>query len=220
MGFDTAVKTKVLLWSDRHCCLCKKSCGVNIEVHHIIPKDKGGKDEIENAIPLCFDCHMQVEHYNIRHPKGNKIKEEELKTRRDQVYEEFTRHLVPPIHYKITQNILGSQGRKRSFPDVGFVLSHVGSSLSVQVKVTLDVKYDNEPVESPKGHYSGENLWNLNPGFTHAGHFHLNGVENPENGKLLINVNLSIIDQYEREHKWLPVGYIYKSKENSWFFNP
>lgn len=34
---------------------CKS--GLEIEVHHIIPKSKGGKNEYENYIILCRDCH-------------------------------------------------------------------------------------------------------------------------------------------------------------------
>ena len=28
-----------------------------LEAHHIIPSYMGGKDEIDNIITLCFDCH-------------------------------------------------------------------------------------------------------------------------------------------------------------------
>ena len=35
MPFDEKVRKKVLLWCDRHCCLCRKPCGINIEVHHL-----------------------------------------------------------------------------------------------------------------------------------------------------------------------------------------
>ena len=102
MAFDQKLRTAVLLWCDRHCCLCKKACGVNIEVHHIIPEASGGSNDIDNALPLCFNCHSEVSRYNTEQPMGTKYKPEELKARREQVYEEFTRHLVPPIHYEIT----------------------------------------------------------------------------------------------------------------------
>jgi len=62
MPFDPAIRTKVLLWSDRHCCLSNKACGVNIEVHHVIPENKKGKSNLDNAIPLCFDCHSEIMH--------------------------------------------------------------------------------------------------------------------------------------------------------------
>ena len=31
-------------------------------------------DDIDNAIPLCFDCHGAVQHYNDEHPRGTKYK--------------------------------------------------------------------------------------------------------------------------------------------------
>jgi|SRR3989338_3486643 len=45
---------------DNHTC---KKCGlqdkeaIRIEAHHIIPLYAGGKDELDNLITLCFDCH-------------------------------------------------------------------------------------------------------------------------------------------------------------------
>jgi len=49
MPFDPALRTRVLLWCDRHCCLCKKPCGVNIEVDHIVPEAAGGTNDL-NAL--------------------------------------------------------------------------------------------------------------------------------------------------------------------------
>jgi len=79
---------------------------VNIEIHHIVPESEGGTDDIDNALPLCFDCHGEVHHYNSSVPIGNRYNDGELKARREQVYEEFTRHLVPPVYYGIDNQIL------------------------------------------------------------------------------------------------------------------
>ena len=57
-----------------------------MECHHIIPSEKGGTDTDDNCIPLCFDCHADVQHYNDKHPKGTKFFPEELKARRDEWY--------------------------------------------------------------------------------------------------------------------------------------
>ena len=73
---------------ERHCCLCHKSTGVKIECHHILPAAAGGPDTFENCIPLCFDCHAEVEAYNPKHPKGTKYSANELKQRRDAWYQE------------------------------------------------------------------------------------------------------------------------------------
>jgi len=174
MAFSQEVRTKTLLWCDRHCCLCKKARGVNIEVHHIVPQGQGGSDEIDNAIPLCFDCHSEVERYNSDHPRGNKYKPEELKARREQVYEEFTRHLVPPLHYEITQIIpIGGGEHRRAFPDVGFILQHVGDSLPVKVRVIIESVMSGKSKALPSELYSGKKLWNLNPRHMFSGHFEM-----------------------------------------------
>src|SRR3989344_1525412 len=102
--FKSDVKIKCLLWCDRHCCLCRKNCGPDIELAHINRKlTDQTLNEIDNAIPLCYECHAKVGHYNIEEPKGNKYTASELRSRREQVYEEFTRHLVPLINIQVTQ---------------------------------------------------------------------------------------------------------------------
>ncbi len=83
MSFSKEVVDAALVASGRCCCICHKFCGVRIETHHIRPTSKGGEDCFENCIPLCFDCHAEVEHYNDQHPKGRKFSESELRKHRD-----------------------------------------------------------------------------------------------------------------------------------------
>jgi hypothetical protein len=218
MPFDQKVRTKAFLWSDRHCCLCKKACGVNIEVHHLVQESEGGGDDIDNAIPLCFDCHSEVMRYNEQHPRGTKYKVEELRVRREQVYEEFTRHLVPPVDSQITQMIPG--GELRAFPDVGFLLRHLGDYLPVRVRVIIESVLSDRNVVLPSEHYSGKKLWNLNPRFMFSGHFEMPRDLIPDGKPLELRVKLSIIDQYEREHFYLPTGFIYVPQGNYWYAEP
>jgi len=42
------------------------------------PSEEGGSNKIENAIPLCFECHAEVHAYNVKHPRGRKYTEREL----------------------------------------------------------------------------------------------------------------------------------------------
>lgn len=81
--WPVAVKSEVLVACGRRCTICHKFCGTNIECHHIIPESDGGASTVENCIPLCFDCHADVGHYNSRHPKGTKYTAEELRGHRD-----------------------------------------------------------------------------------------------------------------------------------------
>jgi len=82
MAFNKETKIKALVASARHCCVCHRFKGLNIEVHHIVPVAKKGLDDDENAIALCFDCHANAGHYNAKHPKGTKLSVEELKLAR------------------------------------------------------------------------------------------------------------------------------------------
>ena len=208
-------KVKRLLWCDRHCCLCGKSCGIDIEFAHLPGKENS--DNIDDGIPVCSECHIKISAYNSEHPKGTKYKAKELIQRREQIYEEYTRHLVPPIDFKITQNLpfVG----QRNFPDVGFNIIHLGDSFPVKVLVVAKIYLGDKFLRKPRGHYSGEEFWNLNPRMVYQGHFEVpEAVESSEH--LEIKVYVTIIDQYERHHKLLPVSWVYQRENNSWFANP
>jgi hypothetical protein len=79
--FDQGEVEKLLVACHRRCCLCHSYCGVKIETHHIDP-ERGR--EIENAIPLCFNCHSEVRAYDPSHPRGRKFTPEELRRHRAQ----------------------------------------------------------------------------------------------------------------------------------------
>lgn len=55
-----------------------------METDHIIPRDEEGKDEIDNAIPVCFECHAEIHGYNDKHPRGRKFQAEELRLHKEQ----------------------------------------------------------------------------------------------------------------------------------------
>ena len=78
MGFNRDEVSKLLVECQRRCCVCHRFCGIKIETDHIKPKGEEGSDNIENAIPLCFECHAEVHTYNDKHPKGRKYTELEL----------------------------------------------------------------------------------------------------------------------------------------------
>lgn len=87
MGFSKNIKQDIFVKSARHCCVCHRRTGFNIEVHHIVPQNQGGEDTIDNAIALCFDCHADAGHYFAGHPKGAKLSQEELRKHRDAWFE-------------------------------------------------------------------------------------------------------------------------------------
>lgn len=218
MPFDEETKRKVLLWCDRHCCLCKKACGTNVEVHHIVPENDGGDSTIGNAIPLCLDCHGSIGQYNPKHPKGSSYKTNEIKARREQIYEEFTRHLVPIVYYEIRQKLPG--GVERNFPDVGFRIQNMGKTFPIQAKVNITAKCGDKTAPIHSDYYNGERPWNLNPRFTISGHFDFPEILLNEDAQNRLHVQVSLIDQYEREHPHLPVEYAYKDDIQDWFLEP
>jgi hypothetical protein len=94
MGFPQSVREEALLACKRHCAWCEQSQGITIECHHIVPQSEGGDDSFDNCIPLCLNCHGKVGSYNSKHPRGTKISPNELKKRRDMLYEMVKRNQI------------------------------------------------------------------------------------------------------------------------------
>lgn len=86
MSFPPAVAESALVACGRCCCLCHKFCGGKIELNHIEPEGHGGPNTFENCIPVCFDCHADIGHYNLDHPRGRKYTASELRGHRDSWY--------------------------------------------------------------------------------------------------------------------------------------
>jgi len=218
--FSNKDKIKCLLWSNRHCCLCGKACGTDIEIAHILPRGRPRSWDIDNAIPLCYNCHAEIGRYSKAHPRGSKYRPEELKARREQIYEEQTRHLVPPIQLGVTQQIVGTN-EKRKLPDVGFNIAHLGDSLPVRVRVIAQMFLDDQDLGVHESDYSaGERMWNLNPRVAVYGHFQVPVKEVGKEQRLEIRVTAIIIDQYEREHKLLPMAWVYNPNTDEWIYSP
>ena len=95
MSFSRKVRKDALVASARHCCICHRFKGVNVEVHHIIHTAQGGTNDPENAIVLCFDCHADVGHYNPDHPKGSRYSPSELRKARDAWHESVIKNEIP-----------------------------------------------------------------------------------------------------------------------------
>jgi hypothetical protein len=84
--FSKEVVELVLIKCRRHCAVCDHWCGVNIEIHHIDDSDDNSQD---NALPVCFECHATIGHYNPKHPKGKKYTSTELRKLRDICFERY-----------------------------------------------------------------------------------------------------------------------------------
>jgi hypothetical protein len=84
MPFPTNEVEALLVACHRRCCVCHRFCGVKMETDHIVPAAEGGPDTIDNAIPVCFECHAEVHSYNDKHPRGRKFRPDELRKHKNQ----------------------------------------------------------------------------------------------------------------------------------------
>jgi hypothetical protein len=84
MAFQRDKVSQLLAQCHRRCCICHRFCGVKNETDHILPIEQGGSDEIENAIPVCFECHAEIHGYNDQHPRGRKFTSTELQKHKKQ----------------------------------------------------------------------------------------------------------------------------------------
>lgn len=208
--FSEEDKVRVLLWSARHCCLCGKQKGIGIEVAHLDPK----RSDIDNAIPLCFDCHAAIGHYNRQHPRGRKYGISELRARREQVYEQHTRHLLPPVLYELKQGT-------RKLPDIGFQITNLGNTYPVRASILVTLAQGSRVFTPYSSQYSGKALWNLNPGFGVNGHFDISSFQFNHQEPLRARVDVSLVDIYERAHKLLPIGFVHNlGPDNDWYLEP
>ena len=76
MPFSEATKDEARKRARFRCCRCHE---VGIDVHHIIPQVDGGPDTIDNAAPLCQNCHDRF--------GDNPRKRKEIRGMRDLWYE-------------------------------------------------------------------------------------------------------------------------------------
>ena len=219
--FKKSDKLRCLLLSDRHCCICDKACGLDIEIAHIDPK---AETNFNNAIPVCYHHHAEIGRYNDDHPLGNKYRIEELKRRREQIYEKYTRHLVPPLIFRLAPRIEDPIELQFRLPKVGFVIENHALHLPVRVKINTRVflgEDEMKPIINPeKPYYTNGITWNLNPGHTFFGNFGVPNacVDSPEH--LWIELQVTVIDEYEREHKLLPNCFYYVRDKKHWFTEP
>lgn len=83
MPFPRKLVDELLVACHRRCCICHRFCGVKIETDHILPAGEGGPDTIDNAIPVCFECHAEIHSYNDKHPRGRKFMPDELRRHKE-----------------------------------------------------------------------------------------------------------------------------------------
>jgi len=84
MSFNESQAAELLAACHRRCSVCHRFCGVKMELDHIVQRADEGPDDIENAIPVCFECHAEMKLYNVKHPLGRKFRPNELRLHKQQ----------------------------------------------------------------------------------------------------------------------------------------
>lgn len=69
----TDLRRQVFLRYDNKCYVCNYSSRLVLRVHHIIPVSLGGKDEIENLVLLCANCHALTHAYSAKRFAGQNV---------------------------------------------------------------------------------------------------------------------------------------------------
>ena len=76
-NYEFSSRREAILHRDNYTCqVCGKK-HVRLEVHHVIPRSKGGTDDENNLITLCEDCHEAVHNGKIvltKQPKKLNLK--------------------------------------------------------------------------------------------------------------------------------------------------
>lgn len=103
-------------------------------------------------------------------------------------------------------------------------MRHLGDSFPVRLRIKARVFLGGRDlglVENPKKpYYSGGITWNLNPRHAFFGNFSVPSECVDSTGDLKLEVQVMIIDMYDREHELLPVCYTYVREGNCWFTEP
>ncbi len=56
------------------CYVCDYTIKAALRVHHIIPREFGGKDDIDNFVLLCSNCHTLTHYYSSQRYQNKEIK--------------------------------------------------------------------------------------------------------------------------------------------------
>ena len=103
------------------CAYCGKSPPeVMLEIDHIDPKSKGGKDEINNLITACFDCNRGKGSITLDKIPNQVVQNLEILKLKDQQLKEYQKY-VRKIENKINKDIRKVEIIfQKTYPDFSF----------------------------------------------------------------------------------------------------
>ncbi len=186
-------------------------------IHHI--DGNPSNNDQDNLIPVCFDCHGELESYNPEHPVGTKYRFLEIKTRRDQLYEKYTIPYVRQIKIDISKYTI--DGVMREWGDTSCNVMTLSKDIPVKLRIRVLPFQDGQRIEVDLGElYNGKEPWNVNPSQGIAGHFKLPITADSSPFIFRVEIFWSIIDVLEREHQMLPFSYVWDSPKGNWWYDP
>lgn len=56
-------------YSCRICGVSNGMRGIELHVHHLVPRERGGSNELRNLITVCRECHINIHHGNQTAPQ-------------------------------------------------------------------------------------------------------------------------------------------------------
>jgi CheY-like chemotaxis protein len=125
MPFKKKDIENLLVATGRKCCICGELH--NVQVHHIIAKEHGGSDMIENGIPLCPKCHDRVH-----------VKPSSGRTTRDYSPEELRLHRAQMIKESQSKRHEGKANRENDlFMEPQLFVEYSAVEQAILPKVTL-----------------------------------------------------------------------------------
>ena len=134
MPFSEALKLEVKRMAAFRFCRCHE---VGIDIQHIIPEAQGGPDEIDNAAPLCQNCHARF--------GANTEKRKEIRQMRDWWYEvvEEKYHGDQSQFEKLNETILKTQQARKAEMDElrKELIEEVRAIRVIQEQATEKLKY-------------------------------------------------------------------------------
>ena len=95
------------------CKICKVKSD-NLEVHHIIPKSRGGTNDKNNLIKICSKCHGLVHNVDFVNERGGLIKESILKTEKELNDSNIWLNKNEHIYFKLMEELLQKDEIKHS----------------------------------------------------------------------------------------------------------
>jgi Zn finger protein HypA/HybF involved in hydrogenase expression len=130
MAFSEETKRIVRQKAAFQCCRCRS---LGVEIHHIVPQKNGGLDDLDNAAPLCPNCHSDF--------GDNSEKRKSILEMRNWWYETVDRMYSP-----VTNSLLKELGDKVENIQKGN--TDAMESLKIELKSIISGVIDNMNTQS------------------------------------------------------------------------